>query len=44
MITLLLGYPVAASDAADWTVARKALAILWMSVIDIGVVMLIVNF
>lgn len=44
MITLLLGFPVASSDASDWTVTKKALAILWMAVIDIGILMICINF
>jgi len=38
MITLMLGFPVAMSDAADWTTMRKGIAIVWMAVLDTMIV------
>lgn len=35
MITLSLGLGVALSDAADWTTAKKAIALGWMAFIDV---------
>lgn len=40
MITLCLGPAVAMSDAADWTIAKKIIAVLWMAVVDIAIVAL----
>ncbi len=40
MLTLLIGFPVASSDAADWTNLRKVFAILWMAIIDVGTIAL----
>ena len=40
MITLCLGPAVAASDAADWTTGKKAIALVWMAVIDVLIIAL----
>ena len=40
MFTLMLGFPVAMSDAKDWTPFKKGLAILQIILIDAGVMAL----
>lgn len=40
MITLCLGPAVAMSDAADWTTARKIIAVLWIAMVDVCIVAL----
>lgn len=35
MITLCLGPAVMTSDASDWTLTKKAVAVTWMICIDI---------
>jgi hypothetical protein len=43
MITLSLGLGVALSDAKDWTVIKKIIAMLWLAVIDSAIVMAVVS-
>jgi hypothetical protein len=38
MLSLMLGFPVAMSDAADWTTMRKGIAITWIAVIDVLII------
>jgi hypothetical protein len=38
MITLCLGYGVSMSDDKSWDVTKKVLAIIWMAVIDVGII------
>ncbi len=35
MLSLLLSFNVAASDASDWTTTKKALAIIQIAIMDI---------
>lgn len=38
MLSLMLGFPVAMSDAADWTTMRKGIAITWIAVLDVLII------
>jgi hypothetical protein len=38
MLSLMLGFPVAMSDAADWTPVRKGAAIVWIAILDVLVI------
>jgi hypothetical protein len=43
MLTLLLGVPVTCSDAKDWTIGKKAIAMLWMISVDACILAVAVN-
>lgn len=43
MLTLSLGFGIASSDAKDWTIAKKALAITWLAVLDMLIVIVCIN-
>lgn len=34
MLTLMLGFPVALSDAKDWTPVKKGIALIWIGLLD----------
>jgi len=38
MLSLCLSFPIAMSDAKDWTNVRKGLAILWVGVLDVLII------
>jgi len=41
MITLSFGYAVASSNHSSWTVAKKALAIGYLALMDVSIVMML---
>ena len=40
MLSLLLSFNIAGSDASDWTTTKKALAITQIAIMDIAIVAL----
>lgn len=34
MLSLCLGFPVALSDAKDWTPVKKGIALIWIAMLD----------
>lgn len=34
MLSLMLGFPVALSDAKDWTPVKKGIALIWIGLLD----------
>lgn len=40
MLSLLLSFNIAGSDASDWTTTKKALAIVQIAIMDIAIVAL----
>lgn len=34
----MLGFPVALSDAADWTPVKKGLALVWIAILDVLII------
>jgi hypothetical protein len=43
MLTLSLGLGVAFSDAKDWTVVRKTMAIVWLLALDALIIVTSIN-
>jgi hypothetical protein len=38
MLSLMLGFPVALSDDKSWTGARKAIALVWIAILDVLII------
>lgn len=38
MLSLMLGFPVAMSDDKSWTATRKAIALVWIAILDVLVI------
>ena len=38
MLSLMLGFPVALSDAKDWTPVKKGIALVWIATLDVLII------